>query len=200
MNDLITMGANYKSAAQKNYWGYMDESGTYQRYPCMLRLKNYVKSQLWWDADRASVDEIAYEFIDFYYGPVAQEFKAYYGALKTWQVHQSTRLGMKFGTLDSTVNNVEYWPYGVMTEFADMIDGMLKKLEALKTTDLDAYNMYFDRVNVERLWVTHTLAKMHAGNFESEVLNDMVDYVLKYGAKYKILQGDDAAEIESWRV
>ena len=72
---------------ENDYFGWIEENGTYFRCPSMQPLKSYVRAQLWWGTDK-SVDELAFEFIDFYYGPVAKQFKQYYMDLKQWQIYQ----------------------------------------------------------------------------------------------------------------
>lgn len=199
MNDLLTMGSAYKNAAAKGYGGYMEEGKTYYRQSSMQRLKNYVASELWWDGDAGSVDELAYEFIDFYYAPVAQEFKEYYAALKQFQIYQRDVLGLRTYIMAPSYADAQYWPYDAMVMFNGMLDDMLEKLKALQAHDPDLYEQYFHRVNIEKLWVYFMFCTSYGANFSKSEYNEMVDFCAKYGLEYKTVSGENMATIESWR-
>lgn len=199
MNDLLTMGSAYKNAAEKGYGGYIEEGKTYYRYPCMQRLKNYVASELWWNGNAGSVDELAYEFIDFYYAPVAAEFKNYYATLKQFQIYQRDVLGLRTYIMTPNYGNAEYWPYDAMVTFDGLIEDMLTKLKPLQTTNPALYEQYFHRVNIEKLWVYYMFCTAYGANFSTSEYNAMVDFCAKYGLEYKTVSGENMAAIESWR-
>lgn len=199
MNDLLTMGSAYKNAADKDYGGYIEEGKTYYRQSSMQRLKNYVATELWWDGDCGSVDELAYEFIDFYYAPVATEFKAYYGALKQFQIYQRDVLGLRTYIMTPNYADAQYWPYDAMTMFDGMIEDMLNKLKPLQTTNPDLYEKYFHRINIEKLWIYYMFCQNYGANFSTSEYNAMVDFCAKYALEYKAASGENLATIESWR-
>ncbi len=186
-NDLLTMGGNYQMVAERGYIGYVEEGGTAYEYPCMQKLKNYISSQLWWDADSGSVDELAYEFIDFYYAPVAEEFKAYYRALKQFQIYQVEKLNLRVVIMNSSYGNAEYWPYDFLMEFDEMVEGMLKKIESLKTVDMELYQKYFDRINVEKVWLNFALCNYYKQYFSDSDFKNRATHVSVYAREYNIL-------------
>lgn len=199
MNDLLTMGGSYTFAAENNYHGYIEEGQTYYRYPCMQKLKNYISSQLWWDSSR-SLDEIAYEFIDFYYRPVAEEFKAYYSSLKQWQAYQINEMGFKVLPMDHKYSDEKYWPIDAMNHFSRMIDGILEKLLPLKDTNIELYETYFDRVNIEHLWVNYVYCSKYKKHYNDADYQELVDFMEKYTEKYKVLADATTKDlIASWR-
>lgn len=181
-NIINTMGGSYRFAKDNSFRGYMEELGG---YPSMERLKWYIMSQMWWDASQ-SVDELAYEFIDFYYGPVAKEFKEYYGQLKQFIIYQTEVLGKKMEIASMTHGNTVYWPIGMINTFSDMIEDMLLKIEKVKNTDMEAYQKYFDRVNVEKLWVEYCYVLNHRQYLDKQANNEKVDFLLKYMTEYSV--------------
>ena len=186
-NDLLTMGGNYQMVAERGYVGYIEEGGTLYEYPCMQKLKNYISSQLWWDANSGSVDELAYEFINFYYAPVAEEFKVYYRALKQFQIYQVEKLNLRVMIMSGSYANAEYWPYDFIMEFDEMVEGMLKKIENLKSVDMELYQKYFDRINVEKVWLNFALCNYYKQYFSDSEFKNRVTHVSVYAREYNIL-------------
>ena len=199
MNDLLTMGGAYKHAAEKGYSGYIEEGKTYYRQSSMQRLKNYVATELWWDGESGSVDELAYEFIDFYYAPVAKEFKQYYAALKQFQIYQRDVLGLRTYIMAPNYADSIYWPYDAISTFNGMIDDMLAKLKPLQTSNPDLYEKYFHRINIEKLWMYYVFCANYGKNFSTSEYNAMVDFCATYGMEYKAVSAENLATIESWR-
>lgn len=181
-NIINTMGGSYRFAKDNSFRGYLEELGG---YPSMERLKWYIMSQMWWDTSQ-SVDELAYEFIDFYYGPVAKEFKEYYAQLKQFIIYQTEVLGKKMEITSMTHSNTVYWPIGMINTFSDMIEDMLLKIEKVKNTDMEAYQKYFDRVNIEKLWVEYCHLFNHRQYLDKQANNEKVNFLLTYMTKYGV--------------
>ena len=189
-NDLLTMGGNYQMATKGGYIGYLEEGGPSFNLSCMQKLKNYISSQLWWDGDRGSVDELAYEFIDFYYAPVAEEFKAYYRALKQFQIYQVEKLNLRVLVMNNSYGNAEYWPYDFIIEFDEMIEGMLKKIESLKMIDENLYQKYFDRINMEKVWINYLLCNSYKSRFSDTEFKARVMHASIYAREYNVYKQD----------
>jgi hypothetical protein len=199
-NDLATMGGSYNMAKENNYLGYSEEGSTYYRYPCMQRLKNFVSAQMWWGEREGSVDDFAYEFIDFYYRPVAEEFKAYYAALKQWNIYQVEVMGCQFRAMSSSYGDEANWPIYAIDYFHGLIEDMLKKIEPLKETNPDLYQTYFDRINVEKLWTSYAYCRLYKKYFNQADYLKHVDFVAKYCVEYKVQTSADVfTMIEGWR-
>ncbi len=198
-NDLNTMGDVFSNAIEHDYVGWIAESGTYYRFPSMQPLKNYVSAQTWWGTDK-SVTELAYEFIDFYYGPIASDFKKYYADLSQWQHYQAEVLGIEVHILDDRYGTEENWPIGVVDYFENALDAMIQKLEPLKTVDPALYEQYFHRVNVEKLWTNWAYCSLYKKYFSDSEYLARVDFVEKYVTEYMVqANGTTAETIASWR-
>ncbi|MBO7345434.1 MAG: hypothetical protein J6U92_05805 [Clostridia bacterium] len=82
--------------------------------------------------------------------------------------------------------NVVYWPIGMINTFSEMIEAMLLKLEEVKKTDMEAYQTYFDRVNIEKLWVEYCHLFNHRQYLDKQANNEKVDFLLKYMTEYSV--------------
>ncbi len=198
-NDIVTMGASINRAINNNYFGWLEESGTLFHHVNMHKLRNYVRSQLWWGTDM-SVDELAWEFIDFYYRPVAEDFKKYYTDLKQWLTYL---IEVKKVTIDvgrGEYGNIDNWPLNVLDHFDGRLVAMLDKIEHFKEEDLDKYQTYFDRVNCERLWPSYLMCEYYQKYLTRDEFMWRVDFVDVYSREYNVLQKEQTfSRIEAWR-
>ena len=195
-NDLLNMGGTYQTMYDYNFPGIVDERSSAFS---LARLKEYVSSQIWWGKGR-NVDKIAFEFIDFYYAPVAKEFKQFYIDLKQFQIHQIENLKFTVGLQTSTYSYSEYWPFDAMNFFKKQLTTILNKLEPLKVSDPVEYKKYFDRVNNEMIWVYYIMCSHYKNHFNDTDFRNMVDYLEKYGMVDRgtlIINGKDRYDVLS---
>ncbi len=185
MNDLVTMGGSIGQGLDNNYYGWIEEDGTYYRKPAMHRLRTYIRAQMFWGNSK-NVDELAYEFIDFYYGPVAQQFKEYYSKFKQWQVYQIEELGANVSIMGTQYTTTKNWPIKVIDDFDAQLDAIIEDLAYLESTDNDLYKKYFDRVNVEKIWTYGLYTTLHGKYFNDTDFNEMVDFLLRYTVEYRV--------------
>ncbi len=210
-NDLITMGGSIGRALKNGYFGWLEESVTRDHDTNMPALRNYVRAQLWWGTDK-SVDELAWEFIDYFYRPVAEEFKAYYSDLKQWLTYlveekpnynekgEVVSRGIKVEVGGVSYSDAENWPINVIDHLDGQLEAMIEKLEPLKKLDLDKYQMYFDRVNMERLWTSYAYCNSYKKYLQKEEFLALIDFIDKYSREYYVLSRENLySTLESWR-
>lgn len=138
-----------------------------------------------WDSSK-SVDEYAYEFIDYYYMPVAESFKKYYNAFRSFQVYQVEKLNLMMGMQDFTYISEKNWPKGYLDSFNDMLDAMIADLEPFKTSDPAVYEKYFDRLNKEKIWIYYLYCENYKRYFNEKDYNELVEFMRTYCAKYSV--------------
>lgn len=183
--NLINMEGSYSWAIENGAAGYLDEGATQYNWPSMQKLKNYVMSQKWWGVDK-TVDELAMEFIDFYYEPVAEEFKTYYIELKQFMTYQTEVLGKRFAVDDSRYGSTEFWPKGIVDHFDRQLLKMLEEIKYLEAENPKQHQKYFDRINIERLWTNYSYIFNHASYLSPQRNNEIVDYLIKYMSRYNV--------------
>ena len=199
MPDLNYLGQDLKLAADQCS-GYMEEAHSASRYGQMQPLRQYVTSQMLWDSSK-NFDELAFEFIDVFYAPVAQEFKDYYVQLKQFFAWQVDVADMVLKITDTQIYcQDKYWPKGTIDAFDEMLDNMLnhEKLLAVKELNEEQYKEYWDRINVEKLWVYNCYVRNHDDKFTKEVHNARIDYMIKYMDEYFVYR-PYTSQIDSYR-
>ena len=198
-NDLVTMGDSINRAINNNYYGWLEEDGTLFHHVNMHKMRSYIRSQLWWGTDM-SVDELAWEFIEYYYRPVAEDFKKYYTDLKQWLIYLIEVKGVTIDVGRGEYGNIENWPLNVIDHFDSLLEAMIEQLEVFKDEDLDRYQMYFDRVNCERVWTNYLMCEYHQKYMTKEEFAWRIDFVDIYSREYLVLQKEQTfSRIEAWR-
>lgn len=201
INDLITMDGTMRALLEDGAYYYQDQGATLTRTSGMEDLRYYVRSNKLWDSSR-SVDDYAYEFIDYYYKPVAAKFKEYYDSFTAFQRYQVEKLGISIHILDATYVKAAYWPKAALDNFNAQIDAMLEELLPLKQTDPAAYEKYFDRINGEKIWIYYIYCDSYKTYFNSDDYSALIDFMREYCAKYGMDEyceyGKITVKFEAW--
>ena len=184
-NDLITLAGNVSTLVKNGGYYMQDQGATLTNTSGMEELAWYVRSNFMWDSSK-SVDEYAYEFIDYYYMPVAESFKKYYNAFRSFQVYQVEKLNLMMGMQDFTYISEKNWPKGYLDSFNDMLDAMIADLEPFKTSDPAVYEKYFDRLNKEKIWIYYLYCENYKRYFNEKDYNELVEFMRTYCAKYSV--------------
>lgn len=185
INDLVTLDGTV-SVIVKNGGFYMQEQGaTLTDTSGMEELAWYVRSNIMWDSSKC-VDEYAYEFIDYYYMPVAESFKKYYNAVKGFQIYQVEKLGLNLIVQDIAYASEKWFPKDWLDTFNGMLDAMIAELEGLKAVDPAAYEKYFDRINKEKVWIYYVYCDAYKKYFNDKDYSELVDFMRTYCPKYGI--------------
>ncbi len=200
INDLITMDGTMNALLGGTYY-YQDQGATLTRTSGMEDLRYYVRFNKLWDTSR-SVDDYAYEFIDYYYKPVATKFKEYYDSFTAFQRYQVEKLGIKVGVLDLDYTRASSWPKAALDNFNAQIDDMLNDLLPLKQTDPAAYEKYFDRINSEKIWIYYIYCDSYKTYYNSHDYSALIDFMREYCPKYGINEyveyGKITVKFDAW--
>lgn len=201
LNDLITMDGTMAALLKNGTYYYQDQGATLTRTSGMEDLRYYVRSNKLWDSSR-SVDDYAYEFIDYYYKPVAASFKQYYNSFTAFQRYQVEKLGINVHVLSSAYVKAANWPKAALDNFNKQIDDMLEELLPLAQTDPTAYKKYFDRINSEKIWIYYIYCESYKAYFNTDDYNELIDFMCEYCPQYGISEyceyGKITVKFDAW--
>ena len=179
-NNLATMQQNYAYAAENNFFYTYEESF---RQVSLARLKMYLMGKLMWNPYQ-NTDELAYDFIEHYYGPVAGSFKQYYAEHRQWLNYMRDELGYKSLVIADTFSS-KYYPKALLDGWYSDFEAMVAELEPLKTTDPEAYEKYLVRIKAEEISIEYMLLELHFMSFSRDRLVKMIDDVEKYASEIR---------------
>ncbi len=141
-------------------------------------LKDYIEAKMLWDVNY-SYKDIVVEFFKGTYGPAAYEMYQFFDSLTNYLEIQ----GDKFENINNIwgdIDNKDYniWRYGVLKEWEGMIEKSFAALEPLQASDPTLYSMYYDKIDLEYLFIKYTYIEFCSSYFNAKDL-----LALKYSFK-----------------
>lgn len=166
----------------KDYYAFYEEIGTnyiydqgyYDSNICTFEdLRTYVQSQLMWDASQ-SYEDLAYDFMEHYYGPASDAIKDYYNSVRA-HYHYLEQNNAASGTVFFLLDDKNIWPIGVVNDFLSCFDDAFTALEPLKETDPDRYQVLYSRVQKERLSPIYMMLSYYIDQLSDEEKNGYIE-------------------------
>ena len=117
--------------------------------PCFEQLKIYTQAKAMYRSD-LSYNDLAYDFIEHYYGEASEGIKEYYNFIRSYYKYlEETQSFMGGIWTDTTLENL--WTMEVLNEMMAIFEKCFAQIEGLKTTDPDRYEVLNSRIKREQL-------------------------------------------------
>ena len=195
-------GEHYKTFKDLGVSYVLDQSVYDSATPCFEELKLYTQSKLMWRED-LSYDDLAEDFINHYYGAAKNEIKKYHDFIRSYYKYLEDTKSFS-GKIMFLGDEELFWPFAVVKDMFDMLEGAVKTIEPLKTSDPESYEKYLSRIRREEITPIY-LAFKHHMNSLTQTQKEEYWYILnKYTREYDIVatkEGsvDVATMVETWR-
>lgn len=140
-------------------------------------LREYLQSQLWWDASQ-SYDALLNDFMDHYYKGASAEMLAYYEAIRNhWQKIYNSSGDDCSGIYDSTITSE--WPIEALDYFLDILD---EALEAVAQSDdsSEIKEKVEQRILWEQVFVRYMRYTYHSGYYSSVEYAEEEEYIYNF--------------------
>lgn len=181
---------------------YVMDQGQYDsNTPCFEALRIYTMSKLMQDTS-LDYNELAYDFIDHYYGPAGDTFKQYFDFFRSYYKQLDVAYGLN-GTIKFDVEDPKYWPTGVIDKMFEYLNQCLQDIEPLKQTDYDRWSVLNDRIRRERLTPIYLMFQLHINEVPLDVREEYYNDMVTYTRKYEIMESHESSMnidqlIEDW--
>lgn len=124
----------------------------------------YVISKLYWNSNLNEY-ELAQKFFNAYYGPAGETMLNLYFRQKTYCQHMYEQHEARTGTL--VANGFDMWdsshyPYDILKGWIQQIDKALLDIEVYKSIDMDTYQVYKDRIDIEGIQYFYVIWRIYA--------------------------------------
>ena len=151
------------------------------------RLKMYLQSQLAWDSNQ-DVNALVEQFFNGYFGPAADVMLEYFHDYKAYSGYLATELGFdNAANLTAIYTSTDAWKLPVLLKWNDYCQKAYKKLELLKYSNPEQYQIYYDHIELEELSSVALLYKLHQSYYsKSEYAKLFEKFTLichKYGVR-----------------
>lgn len=131
--------ANFRYYAENGVQILIDQGGGSMQVP-LIEMRIFIESRLMWDLS-LSWQELAEEFIAYYYGPVADDVQRAYDLMTSYTVYAKEVLGMT-GTVYLLLDDAKWWEFSYVESFRRIMSEALEKLE---NSSQEIYDKYYYR-------------------------------------------------------
>ena len=133
-------------------------------------LKQYLSAKLAWDCN-ADFNQLIDNFFEGYFGPAAEEMRAYFDSLGVLATYNSNYNGYGgYRTLYDTYALEKYWPKRILQQWLDNCDAATEAIAALKETDPDSYERYYKHIAGERISALYLFVSCYSYNSAPDVI------------------------------
>ncbi len=155
-----------------------------------FNLTYYIIGQQCWNSVY-DAEELIDKFFDAYYGPAADTMKALYYNQRTFFMHQQEQYYIK---KNNSILGVGYtgwtatdFPYDTIKGWMAQIDQAIRDIEPYKAVDMDIYQTYLDRVDIEYLQFVYLVYNYHksAQPYTLEERTEFIDRALRVVDRFK---------------
>ncbi len=182
-------------------WNFTEVQSNYEVVSTWHNLQYYMIGQQSWDSVY-DADVLVDKFFNAYFGAAADTMKDLYYNQRTYTMHMQEQYYIRTSTVlgvGYTMWTAQDYPFELIKSWIDRIDQALKDIEPYKAIDMDLYDTYKDRINVECIQYIYLIHKIHIGS-QPYTLEQKLDYVeraLDITTRYKNAYFDEAT-LRNW--
>lgn len=128
-------------------------------------LKAYLFSKLSYDTT-LNLNELTDRFFKGYFGEGAEDMRKFYDSWRRFAQYQQSELGAFQGTYTVMfdINNKKYWPKNVIDTWQGNVTDALEKIKPLQNTDPERYQMLYNHIVMERVFLDYVLLEHYSAN------------------------------------
>ncbi len=132
-------------------------------------LRTYLSSKLRWDV-KANVEQLTWDFMNFYYKDAAPAMKKAFDFYNTWFEYLRSELKVNGSYLDSLLVSTTNYPKGFVNGMLKIFDEAYKAIEPLKTTDFGLYENVRKRIALETVDYLYLNIKFYSADYTADEL------------------------------
>ena len=197
-DNASTFASNMKFFSENGINNVFSQGANTTNQPALQEMRLFVESRIMWDASR-NYDELVDEFLSHYYDGASTAIRKYYDATRLRYAQTSVLDGMDFSSIYSDISSKTIWTEGFVDEIDRIFKEAYQSIETVKTTDLDRYNVLYDRIKRAELTLTYVKLSYYPINYSVKEKSNMAKewkyYVSKFGIKQ--LQENNSPDIST---
>lgn len=132
-------------------------------------LKSYLQNKLAWDI-YADVPSLIERFFRGYFLDAADDMLTFfYSYLNFSKLQMDGGLCPGIGAFTYDIGKREYWPKPIIDAWQIVMDGAMQKIDKYKTINPATYDMLYDHLMIERVFLDYILLRFYKGDLGSEM-------------------------------
>jgi len=201
-----SIAENYRFAVEQNTFYIFDqrqtdESGVLTGWST---LKNYLNSQLAWDASQ-DMGMLIDRFFDAYFGPASSEMRVMFDQMRAFTNYHKEHSELGEGSsLYDPLPIEEFWPKDVLTQWLDCYERAEAKIAVLKEKNPALYEMYYDHIMAEKLSVLYMFVECYSYNTTEEIIASYKTEFKEIADGFNLVRVSESIEIsnlyEKWGI
>ena len=145
-------------------------------------LTTYWQSKLVWDSN-ADTEKMINGYFDAMYGAAADTMKNLYYDQKIYTQHMYEEYERRTGAICR--NGYNMWepmdyPFQVLKSWVKQIDKAIEEIEIYKSIDMDLYNVYLDRIEIEAIQYFHVIWRLYNSATPPYTMEEKEDYKARF--------------------
>ena len=133
-------------------------------------LKSYLSAKLAYDVD-ADMGELIERFFNAYFGEASEDMLKFFNSVRAFFQYQQNELGVYTGTkpVQDKIEEQAFWPKHIIDVWQGYVEDALGKIEAIKDTDVERYEMLYKHITCERVFLDHVYIQFYSTELGSEL-------------------------------
>lgn len=133
-------------------------------------LKSYLSSKLAYDVN-ADMNELIDRFFNAYFGEASEDMLKFFNSVRAFFQYQQNEFGLYSGTkpVQDKVEVQAFWPKHIIDTWQGYVADALEKIEAVKYTDVERYEMLYKHITCERIFLDHVYIQFYSSELGSEL-------------------------------
>lgn len=138
-------------------------------------LKLFLDTQLQWHSNQ-SMDDLLADYFNVVYRAAAKPMKEYFDRYCAWMEYmlQSTGFDGYYTDACQYFRDATHFPFAEIQSWLSCTERAYQAAETYRISDPALYDSLCDRICLETLMPRHLLWECHKGNYEADVLDDMI--------------------------
>lgn len=182
-------------------WNFTEIQSNYEVVSTWHNLQYYIIGQQTWDSVY-DAEELINKFFDAYFGAASETMKELYYNQRIHGMHMQEQYWRNSNIMlgvGHTMWTAADYPFELIRSWISLIDKALVDIEPYKNIDMNLYETYKDRINVEAMQFYYLVFKIHAGSqpYTLEEKQRYIESALDITTRFKNAYFDEAT-LRNW--
>lgn len=160
------------------------------------RIKEYFNSKAHFDLN-INFEEMLDHFFENYFREAAPAMRRFFDELQARMRFLERKYPTLNGTIYPSMENVNYWPYGLLMGWMDLIDEAYAAIAHYEATDPATYRMLYDHINLESIFPRFALIRLYESNFSVDEQYEMKKSFVNDCTNFAIAKWKETVNIDT---
>ena len=195
-NNFDVIQTNYRYLKSLSAY-YVFDQGQFSNYKATAfhDLKAFLSSKLMWNVND-DVEKLTNDYFNAVYGDAAETMKTLYNEIRT-HMHYLEDVMHISGNIYYPISDSKYFPFLTLIHWQDLLDAAYSSIEYLNGNNQEKYNLYYDNICLESIFVRYALIEHYSTYFSDYTLREMKQTFTNDAPRLSIKQYKEGQPIDA---